>query len=93
VHRCPHSGAINTLAAHVCIKCGAILREPPRGRELHNEIAEPLIEVDRLTTMTYREATRWAGSDERRLRAIAKVRGYRQGWVWHRPREIAEGQP
>jgi hypothetical protein len=93
VHRCPHSGAINTLAAHVCIKCGAILREPPRGRELHNEIAEPLIEVDRLTTMTYREATLWGGSDERRLRAIAKARGYRPGWVWHRLREIAEGQP
>jgi hypothetical protein len=36
---------------------------------------------------------RWAGDDEMRLRAVARARGYKPGWVWWRlktAREAAE---
>jgi hypothetical protein len=37
--------------------------------------------------MTYRQAVRWAGSDEARLKLVAHARGYKPGWIWHRLRE------
>jgi DNA repair protein RadD len=90
IRRCPHCGALNALATWICSECGAVLRE----EKSHIEITpEPLIEIDRLAGMTYRGVLRWAGADERRLRAVARARGYKRGWVFHRLREIAEDGP
>lgn len=88
VRRCPGCGAINALTAESCSECGTVLRQPKPARV---EIKpEPLIEIEQLAIMTYREATAWAGRDERRLRHVALARGYQPGWVWHRLREIEE---
>ncbi|MCC6780926.1 MAG: DEAD/DEAH box helicase [Hyphomicrobiales bacterium] len=89
VRRCPECGAINALAARTCSECGTALRQPTAYTEA---IApEPLVPIEQLVVMTYREALTWAGSDERRLRHVALARGYHQGWVWHRLREIEGG--
>ena len=41
--------------------------------------------------MSYPRVLRWAGADEQRLRLVAKARGYKQGWVWHRLQELRGG--
>ena len=80
VRRCPDCGAINALAAWECVACGATLRSRER-----NEIkAPPLIKAERLITMSYREAVSWAGTDEARLRLVARARGYKPGWTYYR---------
>jgi hypothetical protein len=38
--------------------------------------------------MNYGQALRWAGTSEERLRLVAKARGYKRGWVWHRLQEL-----
>jgi hypothetical protein len=44
-----------------------------------------------LRAMSYRQALRSAGSDEGRLRLVARARGYKAGWVWHRLQELRQG--
>jgi superfamily II DNA or RNA helicase len=80
VRRCNECGAINTLAAWVCKECGATLRVKPTYEELP---PTALVEV-KVASMTYPQALRWAGTDEGRLRLVARARGYKPGWVWHR---------
>lgn len=87
VTRCRQCGALNPAAAMVCIECGAELRQ----RRSHVEVDTGTLvaaQTLRLMAMTYGEALRWAGSDEARLRLIAKARGYKSGWVFHRLREM-----
>jgi hypothetical protein len=56
------------------------------------EVKTPaLTEIDPLAAMTYRQALLWAGKSEDRLRLVAKARGYRRGWVFHRLRESRGG--
>jgi hypothetical protein len=56
----------------------------------HEKPGAPLVEASRLAAMSYWQALRWAGRDERRLRLVAQARGYKSGWVWHRLQELAE---
>jgi DNA repair protein RadD len=91
VRRCKECGALNPIAAPRCKECGALLREPPPPRP-HVEVRSgALIEIDRLHSMPYGRALRWAGDSEDRLRLIAQARGYKRGWVWHRLKELREG--
>jgi hypothetical protein len=39
--------------------------------------------------MTYGERVAWAGAGEGRLRLVARIGGYKPGWVWHRRNELA----
>lgn len=79
--RCPECGAIVAIAAWHCPECGAVLREPPTAKP---EIETRLVRTEHLQTMTYRQALLWAGHDQGRLRLVARARGYKSGWVWHR---------
>jgi superfamily II DNA or RNA helicase len=83
--RCPECGAIIALGCWTCPECGTVLREPPPAR---TEIESRLVVAERLATMTYRQALHWAGHDADRLRLIARARGYKHGWVWHRLQEL-----
>jgi superfamily II DNA or RNA helicase len=76
--RCERCGALNPIAAFVCVNCGAQLRKPPSRREIH---IGRLIEFNHLAAMTYRQALRWAGDDTDRLQRVAAARGYKPGWV------------
>jgi superfamily II DNA or RNA helicase len=86
VRRCPACGAVIPLAAYECSECGA----PLRGHG-HTETASELIEADRelieigrLRAMSYGRAVAWAGTSEARLRLVARARGYKRGWIFHR---------
>ena len=88
VRRCPECGALIPIAAHWCPECNADLRPEPIAPAT---APDPLIELDPTTaherwlaTGPFQAVTRWAGSDERRLRAVARARGYKPGWVYYR---------
>jgi superfamily II DNA or RNA helicase len=83
VTRCPECGAVVPAASFDCPECGAELRSRERV-EIHGA---PLIEAEKLKIMNYGQALRWAGNSEERLRLVAKARGYKRGWVWHRLEE------
>jgi DNA repair protein RadD len=86
-------GALIPLGCVTCPECGATLREPPAPRS-HDELrGGALIELSRLEAMSYPHVLRWAGADEKRLRLVAKARGYKPGWVWHRLQELRGGGP
>jgi superfamily II DNA or RNA helicase len=88
VMRCKACGAIDSISALACESCGATLREPaPRPARIEVRTSA-LVEVERLRAMSYPQALRWAGADEARLRMIARARGYKSGWVWHRLQEL-----
>lgn len=89
VCRCEECGALNPIAALRCSECGAMLRDPAPRIEVRSST---LVEIDRLRTMSYGQALRWAGESEDRLRLIAQARGYRPGWVWHRLQELRVNQ-
>jgi DNA repair protein RadD len=88
--RCPECGVVIPIPAHPCPECGADLRPTPS-----KPIAVPATLValspeeahqQWLATGPFQAVTRWAGSDETRLRAIAAARNYKAGWVYHRLR-------
>ena len=88
VRRCPECGALIPIAAQECPECGADLRPEPVKPAT---APDPLIELDPATaferwlaTGPFTAVTRWAGSDEARLRAVARARGYKPGWVYFR---------
>jgi hypothetical protein len=92
VCRCRECGAINPIVAMGCEACGAQLREPaPRVARIEVRSGQ-LIEIDHLQAMSYRQALRWAGESEDRLRLVAKARGYKRGWVFYRLRELRDGE-
>jgi DNA repair protein RadD len=97
LQRCRECGALVPIALFECEECGAVLRErlPPAGtmppRHHHEITSGRLVEIDRLAVVRYGDVLRWAGADERRLRLVAKARGYKSGWVWHRLQELRGG--
>jgi len=93
LQRCPCCGAIIPAAAMSCPECGAVLRVPQPKAPHVERAGATLVATDRLATMSYSQALRWAGADRDRLRLVASARGYKSGWVWHRLQEIAEGLP
>jgi superfamily II DNA or RNA helicase len=86
VRRCDECGALVPAACFDCPECAATLRSRDRV-EVHGA---PLIEAEKLKIMNYSAALRWAGNSEERLRLVAKARGYKRGWVWHRLQEYRE---
>ena len=49
--------------------------------------------LDQVTIADRLRAVRWAGADPDRLSWVAKARGYRLVWIWHRLREQARTEP
>ena len=90
VCRCRQCGALNPITARHSDACGAQLREPRPPIPRVEVRSGQLIEIDRLQAMTYRRAPQWAGESEDRVRLVARVRGYKRGWVWHRLRELRD---
>ena len=68
-----------------------MLREPAPLRPRIEVRSNALVDIDRLRDMSYLLALRWAGESEDRLRLLARARGYKRGWVWHRLKELREG--
>ena len=88
VRRCPDCGALIPIAVHGCPECGADLRPEPIQPAT---VPDPLVELDPATAHErwlangpFQAVMRWAGSNEARLRAVARARGYKPGWVWWR---------
>jgi DNA repair protein RadD len=94
MQRCPECGALVLLADWTCPECGAVLREPAAPRSYVEIEGGRLIEVEDqwLAAARYGEALAWAGDDEHRLHRVARARGYKRGWVWHRMQEV-DGEP
>jgi DNA repair protein RadD len=89
--RCPNCGAMNSPMADRCEHCDALLHQGGQARPSRVEVAgtrlveaveAPVDDAD-LAMMSYRDLLRWAAGDRARLRRIARVKGYRAGWVGH----------
>jgi hypothetical protein len=80
---------MNSANAHRCAGCGADLRTRRERAEIEMRLrrAEELEVEDRLRGMSYWARIQWADRNEARLHLIARVCGYRRGWVWHQRRE------
>lgn len=46
-------------------------------------------EEDEIAMLPHYAQLDWAGADERRLRTIARIKGYRDDWVFYRLRDLA----
>jgi superfamily II DNA or RNA helicase len=90
LQRCSGCGAIIPAAAMTCTECGTVLRVPKPKAPHVERAGSPLVATDRLATMTYQQALRWAGGDRDRLYLVARVRGYKPGWVYYRLEELRE---
>jgi DNA repair protein RadD len=89
VRFCKACGALNPMAAWECRECGSTLRQKKQYIE---QVMTPLNEIsfNDLATVDFGRAMRWAGMSQERLLIVAKARGYKKGWVWHRLREMRE---
>jgi DNA repair protein RadD len=98
LRRCAACGALNAAKAHVCAECGSDLRTPKERQEieLRLRVAKQRELEDMVARMRPFERRLWAGADERRLRLVARVSGYRPGWIFYAKQEaerrIAEGR-
>ena len=90
LQRCIGCGAIIPAAAMSCPECGTVLRVPTPKPPHVERAGTTLVATDRLATMTYQQALRWAGGDRDRLRLVAAARGYKPGWVYYRLQELRE---
>ena len=92
LRRCPSCAALNRAGAHACAECAADLKTPRERREIEmalQEAARRKLE-DQVAQMRFREQMDWAGADEKRLRLVARLRGYKSGWIYWRRKELAE---
>ena len=88
--RCDACGALNRADAHACSECGVDLRTPKERVEVEIALQEARRDLeDSLVRMPFREQKQWAGADEGRLGTVARVNGYRPGWVYFRLKELA----
>jgi DNA repair protein RadD len=94
--RCPNCGAMNSPMDDYCEHCDAALHQggqerPSRvevaGARLVEAVEAPVDDTD-LALMSYRDLLRWADGDRARLKRVARVKGYRPGWVGYN-----EGHP
>ena len=90
LQRCSGCGALIPAAAMSCPECGTVLRVPTSKAPHVERAGATLVATDRLATMTYQQALRWAGGDRDRLRLVAAARGYKAGWVYYRLQELRE---
>lgn len=72
---CPECFAVLALSIRVCPECGTVLSQP---REDVEETPDELVEV----TVDDVRRLEW-----QRLTALAALRGYKEGWAFHRFRE------
>ncbi|MBR1234599.1 DEAD/DEAH box helicase [Bradyrhizobium sp. AUGA SZCCT0182] len=98
LRRCRVCGAVNPQGAVECTNCGEQLSQGPRkapmiipGQRLAEAIATPVTDGD-IAGMTYQECLKWARADGGkfsgdRLKRIARVRGFKPGWVYYARRE------
>jgi DNA repair protein RadD len=91
VWTCPECGEVHLLSVRVCA-CGYALPAPRRSAPTvtPGELVELTSErLARARGMSYRTMLR-SRLSEAELRAFAKTRGYKPGWVLHRLREQQE---
>jgi DNA repair protein RadD len=92
---CPTCRILNAPKALICEACGADIRTQ---RE-HEEAVIRLREAERerveeqVRQMTKFERIRWAGADPHRLRLVARINGYREGWAYYRLQELQGRRP
>jgi DNA repair protein RadD len=94
LRRCLSCSALNQAAAHTCMNCDGDLRTPKERREIEValEQARRREEEDEVALWPRYAQLDWAGGDERRLRTIARINGYKDGWVYYRLRDLAAQQ-
>ncbi len=92
LRRCAACAALNRPSAQSCVECGGDLKTPRERREVEVALQEAKRREleDALARMSKFERLAWAGADEDRLRLVARVSGYRPGWIYFRRRELAE---
>ena len=92
LRHCKTCSALNGAGAHSCANCGGDLRTVRERREIEIalEQAKRREEEDLVRSLSYRQRLEWAGGDERSLRLVERICGYKSGWAWHRLRELAE---
>jgi DNA repair protein RadD len=90
--KCEECGALNPPRARVCKGCGADLSTAGERAEIEIKLreAQRLEQEDAVRRMWPRDRWQWAGADESQLRIVARVSGYKPGWVFRRMQEIEE---
>jgi DNA repair protein RadD len=90
LRRCNGCGLLNRAGAHACTECGADLRTLRERREVEIRFqkARRAEAREKLLRRPLKDRLRWAGNDERRLRFVAEISGYKQGWVYYRMLEL-----
>ena len=92
LRRCKACTALNRAAALECSECGADLRTIAERREIEIALREAQRREteDAVARMQKYERYAWAGADVDRLQVVARVSGYRLGWVYFRLKELAQ---
>ena len=92
LRKCAACNAMNRPGAKECCECGADLRTVKERREIEVKLeeAKQREEEEMIVGMRPRERWSWAGADERRLRTVARVSGYKPGWVHYRLQELRQ---
>jgi DNA repair protein RadD len=93
IRHCPACNALVPTNSLDCPHCDAVLIH---GRSQTSEVAGELVDARemmslrvRLAAMSYRDVLAWADTEEK-PHFVAKARGYKQGWIWHKIRERRE---
>jgi DNA repair protein RadD len=91
LRRCKACTALNRPSARECANCGGNLKTPKERHELQValEQAKRREEEDQIAMLPRYAQLDWAGGDERRLRTLARINGYKDGWVYYRLRDLA----
>jgi superfamily II DNA or RNA helicase len=92
VRRCRECGAVNRVGGHECAACGADLRTPRERAEIEMRLEETKRREaeDAIARMSKYERLAWAGADRDRLRLVARVARYKDGWVYFKLKELAQ---
>jgi hypothetical protein len=94
---CPVCDAACAVNAECCPECGHVFLKPESVREAPATVDGDLVELPAarlaaVTAMSYGQI-RHSRLSEAELRAYARSRGYKTGWVWYRLREQAGASP
>jgi DNA repair protein RadD len=79
-------GALNQPRARICAECGADIRTAKERAEVEIALreAQRTEQEKTIARMFPRDRWTWAGSNVERLRLVARVSGYKPGWVYMR---------
>jgi DNA repair protein RadD len=86
-------GALNQPSARICAECGADIRNAKERAEVEIALreAQRVDQEQAIARMRPRDRWTWAGADAQRLRLVARVSGYKPGWVYMRLQSLAQG--